>query len=375
MPEIYKGIVRPILDRIHHSEEMHAAARYGLHLAERIPGGLKLVEQFAYERKQFTDPRLYTRVGSVYLDNPTMVGAGWDKKGIAVEALYRLGASAVEVGAVLPYKQYGNKKPRQFMLASGVAVNWLGFNAPGMFDVEKNLARYQDKGIPIGINVGINKEIDKDAPRMYGLVIETLYDKAQFFVLNVSSPNTPGLRERQQKEELNEIVQASKEAMRRKGEEKDLYVKVSPDANNNIIDGVIQVVLDNKLTGIVATNTTNNPEIKGKYGKKWKTEQGGLSGDDKDYRRMATEKVAYIYRATKGAIDIIGVGGVKDTRTALEKIQAGASAVQVVTAIRGEGTTVFVRINQGLVTHMEKEGIDSIRQLRGTTAAKNLWQV
>jgi len=126
--------------------------------------------------------------------------------------------------------------------------------------------------------------------------------------------------------------------------------------------------LDNGLTGIIATNTTINPDIKAKYGEWWRNEAGGLSGDDPDYRKLATEKVAYIYRETKGKIDIIGVGGVKDAQTALEKIKAGAKVVQVVTGIRGEGTALPGRINRGIVSYMEKEGVKNIQELVGIEA-------
>ena len=124
-------------------------------------------------------------------------------------------------------------------------------------------------------------------------------------------------------------------------------------------------MLAHGLTGIIATNTTNSPEIKATYGERWRNEAGGISGDDPAFRALATEKVAYIYQATHGAITIIGVGGVKDAATALEKIKAGATVVQVVTGIRGEGTAIAGRINRGLVAYMEKEGVNSISELVG----------
>jgi dihydroorotate dehydrogenase len=128
--------------------------------------------------------------------------------------------------------------------------------------------------------------------------------------------------------------------------------------------------LTNSLTGIIASNTTINPDIKAKYGEQWRNEAGGLSGDDPNYRKMATEQVAHIYRETKGCIDIIGVGGVKDAQTALEKIKAGAKVVQVVTAIRGEGTVLPGRINRGIVSYMEKAGVKNIGELIGVDVAK-----
>ena len=172
-----------------------------------------------------------------------------------------------------------------------------------------------------------------------------MYPYAAYFALNVSSPNTPGLRALQDKKPLTDIVQVVNETM---GTEhgwhrKPLFVKIAPELTAGAIDDVIEVVLENGLTGIIAANTTINP----------------------DYRRMATEKVAHIYQQTKGKVDIIGVGGVKDAQTALEKIKAGAKVVQVVTGIRGEGTALPGRINRGIVVFMDKEGVRSVQELVG----------
>ncbi len=362
---MYKEIIDPVLMRLD-SETWHTRAKEALHLAEATPFTLKLLEQFADRHHRFTDERLNVVLGGVKLDNPVVVGAGWDKAGRAVKALHTLGFSGVEVGTVVAYPQVGNPKPRQFMLAPGVTINRLGFNSPGMEVVAHNLERYKGSGIPIGISLGKNKEIAvEDAPQAHATVAEELYEYAAYFAINVSSPNTPGLRELQDKKPLTDIVQAVNETMDRMGGRKPLFVKIAPELSHGAVDDVIKVVLENGLTGIIATNTTINPDIKAKYGERWRDEAGGLSGDDTDYRKMATEKVAYIYRETKGKIDIIGVGGVKDAQTALEKIKAGAKVVQVVTGIRGEGTAVPGRINRGLVEYMEKEGIRNIHELIG----------
>ncbi len=195
-------------------------------------------------------------------------------------------------------------------------------------------------------------------------VTERLYNEASYFVVNVSSPNTPGLRELQDKEALTDIVQAVNSVMDSKGRRKPLFVKIAPDLTDTAVNDVIQVVLDNGLTGIIATNTTNNDQIKGKHGKAG--EMGGISGDNPDFRRMATEKVAHIRRVAGDSLEIIGVGGIKDTTTALEKIKSGARLIQVVTAIRGEGTTLPGKINRGLVEYMEQEGIDHLNELVGS---------
>ena len=366
--DMYKEIIDPALMKLD-SETWHTRAREALHLAEATPFTLKLLEQFADRHHRFTDERLNVVLGGVKLDNPVVVGAGWDKAGRAVKALCTLGFSGVEVGTVVAYPQEGNPKPRQFMLAPGVTLNRLGFNSPGMEAVAHNLERYKESGIPIGISLGKNKEVAvEDIPQAHATVAEKLYASAAYFTINVSSPNTPGLRALQDKKPLTDIVQAVNETMDRMGGRKPLFVKIAPELSHEAVGDVIDVILDNGLTGIIATNTTINPDIKAKYGERWRNEAGGLSGDDPDYRKLATEKVAYIYRETKGKIDIIGVGGVKDAQTALEKIKAGAKVVQVVTGIRGEGTALPGRINRGIVSYMEKEGVKNIQELVGIEA-------
>lgn len=364
--DMYKEVIEPILTKLD-SEAWHTRAGEALHLAEATPFTLKLVEQFADKHHRCTDKRLQVALGRIELDNPVMVGAGWDKAGRAVKGLYTLGFSGVEVGTVVTYPQEGNPKPRQFMLAPGVTLNRLGFNSPGMEAVAHNLERYKGSGIPIGISLGKNKEVPpEDAPQAHATVTERLYDQAAYFAINVSSPNTPGLRALQDKKPLTDLVQAVNETMDSKGARKPLFVKIAPELAAGAIDDIIQVVLDNGLTGIIATNTTIHPDIKARYGERWRNEAGGISGDDQYYRQMATEQVAYIYRQTHGEIDIIGVGGVKDAQTALEKIKAGAKVVQVVTGIRGEGTALPGRINRGIIAYMEIEGIKNIHDLVGT---------
>jgi len=362
---MFKEFIDPVLMRLD-SETWHTRAREALHLAEATPFTLKLLEQFANHHRRFADERLRVVLGEIELDNPVLVGAGWDKAGRAVKALHTLGFSGVEVGTVVAHPQEGNPKPRQFMLAPGVTLNRLGFNSPGMEAVAHNLERYNESGIPIGISLGKNKEVPaEDAPHAHATVAERLYNFAAYFAINVSSPNTPGLRALQDKKPLTDIVQAVNETMDSMGGRKPLFVKIAPELSPGAIDDVIEVVLDNGLTGIIATNTTVNPDIKAKYGERWRNEAGGLSGNDPDYRRMATEKVAHIYRQTQGKIDIIGVGGVKDAQTALEKMRAGAKVVQVVTGMRGEGTAIAGRINRGIVDFMEKEGVKSVQELVG----------
>lgn len=361
----YKKVINPILDHLD-SETWHTYVRDALHLAEISPITLKITELIAFGGNRIKDERLTSNVAGITFENPVMVGAGWDKKGKAIKGLYALGFAGVEIPALLK-AQPGNPRPRQFSVGPGVIIQHLGFNTPGAYAIKKNLAIYKNSGIPIGIGLAKNKETsDKDAPEEYAKVAKILYDEGDYFVINVSSPNTPGLKRLQGKGPLTKIVQAVIKALEEKGGRKPLFVKVAPELTHEEMDDIIDVVLSNKLTGIIAVNTWASPNIKAKYGERWRNQPGGLSGDDKDYRKLATEQVKYIYKKTKGKIVIIGVGAIKDAPTALERIKAGASLIQVVVAIRGEGPSVAANINRGLLEYMQKHKIKNIQNLVGT---------
>jgi len=362
---MYKRIISPILDRLD-SETWHNIARESIHYAEISPLFLRFLEFFNYGYKRLTDKRLGVNIAGVNFDNPITVGAGWDKYGRAVKGLWHLGFSGIEVGTVVLHPQPGNPKPRQFMIAPGVAINWLGFNSPGIDQIKINLNRYKNSGIPIGISIGKNKEIEeKEIAWAHKVVAEDLYEHASYFAVNVSSPNTPGLRKLQDKAPLTEIVKSVKSSMRGKIK-KPIFIKIAPELSISAVDDVIGVALDNRLSGIIASNTTINPQIKYKYGEKWKDSPGGLSGDDPEYRKMVNDQIKHIYRQAGDKLEIIGVGGIKDTATAIEKIVAGAKLLQIVTAIRGEGPSVAGKINAGLLNFMLKEGIKNISELVGS---------
>ena len=362
---IYKHLVLPLLDRLD-SETWHERVKHGLHTVEQVPLGPEFLEILAWKGRRVVDPRLKVSLAGVQLENPLIVGAGWDKSGISVRALYALGFASVEVGTVTPRPQPGNPRPRQFVLSSGVVINRLGFNNPGADVVAANLESYKSDNIPVGISIGKNKDDPEDrAPLAYAEVVRKLYPYGSYFVINVSSPNTPGLRSLQRKEALLSIAQAVLDVMDSYGARKPLLIKIAPELSYQEVDEILDVVLQLKLAGVVATNTVALGEVKARYGEGWRLQPGGLSGDDEVFRRMSTSKVAYIYSQTKGSIDIIGVGGVKDAHTALEKILAGATAVQVVTAIRSEGLAVAARTNLGLLEWLDKNGVKSISNAVG----------
>lgn len=362
---IYKTFVRPVLDRLD-SETWHANARELMRLCERSPLGLGLLELASGGRVR--DERLAVTVAGMSFENPLMVGAGWDKSARSVRALHSIGFAGVEVGSVVKRPQGGNPRPRQFMATPGVCVNSLGLNSPGMETVYRNLLRYGTLDFPVGINLGINSGTShRDAPGEYAEVCARFRDRASYFAVNVSSPNTPGLRKLQNRDELEAVVAAVKESMEDgTGNEKPVFVKISPDLSPGAVDDVAGVVIDRGISGIIATNTTADPSLKGKYGKRWRDVPGGLSGNDPEYRRLSTSVISHVYGSTGGRVEIIGAGGVCDADSAVEKLAAGASALQVVTGLRGEGLCVANSINRGILRFMERNGIRSVGEITGS---------
>jgi dihydroorotate dehydrogenase len=192
-----------------------------------------------------------------------------------------------------------------------------------------------------------------------------MYSFASYFTINVSSPNTPGLRQLQYKGPLQEIVKASIEAMEECGGRKPLFIKIAPDMTFDAILDVLGVVEEFGLTGVVATNTTNNPDIKKIIGEKWGSEMGGLSGNLEEYRQMVLNIISFIFKETKGKKVIIGSGGVSTAQDAINMLRAGASMVQVVSAIRGVGPTVAHDLQKGIINELDKVGAKSVKDIVG----------
>ena len=368
----YKTFVRPLLDRLD-SETWHLNVKELMHLCEFSGLTLRLLELISSGGSRVRDKRLGVTVAGVPFETPLIVGAGWDKTARAVRALYSVGFAGVEVGSVVERPQRGNPKPRQFMVTPDVCLNSLGLNSPGMDAVFRNLMWYGRLDMPVGVNLGINFDVThEDAPRSYAAVSRKFRDAAAYFVLNVSSPNTPGLRKLQGRDRLEAIIQAVRESLGDSSRAKPLFVKISPDLTTEAIDDVIKVVIDSGISGIIATNTTDNRFVKEKYGTKWKDLPGGISGNDFEYKALSTSIISHIYRTTGGEVEIIGVGGVCDTASALEKLCAGAKAVQIVTGLRGEGLSIANSINKGLLRFMDENGIDSLSEITGSDHVVNL---
>lgn len=311
--------------------------------------------------------------------NPIGLAAGMDKYAAAVPAWAALGFGFSELGGVTWHAQPGNPPPRLFRaVAQKAIVNRMGFNNPGAEALAQNLARWRASGRwpnhPVGINLGKSKitPLEK-AAEDYANSFRVLLPHADFFVVNVSSPNTPNLRKLQDKAALEEIIAAMVEVQSsqpRVQSPKPMLVKVAPDLSFGALDEIVELTMTRGLAGIVATNTTiGRPETKDETARRVYTENGGLSG--RPLRQRSTEVVRHLFKQAKGKLPIIGVGGVFDAADAWEKITAGASLIQLYTGLVYGGPTVLKEIVQGLVARMEAAGFKTCSEAVGTRSTNH----
>jgi dihydroorotate dehydrogenase, subfamily 2 len=294
---------------------------------------------------------LAREVFGLQFDNPIGLAAGFDKNARYLNELEALGFGFVEIGTVTPRPQAGNETPRLFRLPKDRAlINRMGFNNDGVSAVAKRLKDWKEKrsSLIIGGNIGKNKVTpNEEAYKDYEICFRELFDWVDYFVVNVSSPNTPGLRELQEKDSLRKILSHLQTINRQQNKPKPLLLKIAPDLTWNQIDDVIELALEIKLDGLVAANTTisreqlkTSPEVLKTIG------AGGLSGAP--VRERATEVVRYIAQNTQQQIPIIASGGVFTAADAREKLEAGASLVQVYTGFIYEGPSIVKKICDGL---------------------------
>ncbi|XP_004625867.1 dihydroorotate dehydrogenase (quinone), mitochondrial isoform X1 [Octodon degus] len=302
--------------------------------------------------------------------NPVGIAAGFDKHGEAVDGLFKLGFGFVEVGSVTPQPQEGNPRPRIFRLPEDKAViNRCGFNSQGLLAVERRLRARQQRqtrltadGLPLGINLGKNKT-SQDAAADYAEGIRVLGPLADYLVVNVSSPNTPGLRSLQGKAELRRLltkVLQERDALRR-AQKPAVLLKIAPDLTAQDKEDIASVVRELGIDGLIVTNTTvSRPAgLQGAL----RTETGGLSG--KPLRDLSTQMIREMYALTQGRIPIIGVGGVSSGQDAMDKIQAGASLVQLYTALTYGGPPVVGRVKRELEALLKEQGFSTVTEAIG----------
>ncbi|XP_063023659.1 dihydroorotate dehydrogenase (quinone), mitochondrial [Melospiza melodia melodia] len=315
-------------------------------------------------------PALEVRVFGQRFRNPLGLAAGFDKQCEAVDGLYKMGFGFVEVGTVTPKPQEGNPKPRVFRLAEDEAViNRYGFNSHGHVVVERRLRARQETqirltaaGMPLGVNLGKNKS-STDAAADYVAGVRTLGPLADYLVVNVSSPNTPGLRDLQGKAELRDLL--SKVLVERDllpcKQKPALLVKIAPDLTAQDKQDIASVVCELGVDGLIVSNTTvSRPSG---LRSRQRTEPGGLSG--KPLRELSTQTIRDMYALTQGRVPIVGVGGVSSGQDALEKIRAGASLVQLYTALVFHGPPVVGTVKRELEELLRQQGFKSVMEAVG----------
>jgi dihydroorotate dehydrogenase len=311
-----------------------------------------------------TSPRLRTRLAGLELPNPVGLAAGFDKNARAVPALLAAGFGLVEVGAVTPLAQPGNKRPRMFRLpAEGAAINRFGFNNDGAAAVARRLAARPPGGV-VGINLGANRD-SPDRAADFAAVLRVCGPFVDFATVNVSSPNTAGLRDLQGTGALSPLlagVLAARDALPRRI---PLFLKIAPDLDDAQIAAIAAAALAAPVDGIVATNTTTARDgLTGRHA----AQAGGLSG--RPLRARATRVLARLWLETGGAMPLIGVGGVASAEDAWTRIAAGATAVQLYTALGYQGLSLAPRIARGLDALAERHGLTRLAEATGQDAAR-----
>jgi len=337
-------IIKPLLFQFD-PEEIHHVVTGGLRAANRIWG----VKNLLKNSFQLEDSRLEREVFGLKFKNPLGLAAGFDKNASLVEELAEFGFGFIEIGTVTPLPQQGNEKPRMFRLPKDEAlINRMGFNNQGVDVVAHRLSRIDRKGLIIGGNIGKNKITpNEDALGDYIKCFDRLFDVVDYFVVNVSSPNTPGLRELQEKEPLKNILNTLQQRNLKNDISRPILLKIAPDLSNSQLDDIIEIVIETKIAGVIATNTTISREGLTSE-EKLKNESGGLSG--KPLAKRSTEVIRYLSEHSNKAFAIIGVGGIHSAKDALEKIDAGASLVQIYTGFIYEGPGIVKRILKGLLS-------------------------
>lgn len=361
---VYRSLVRPILFRLP-PESAHELALHFLPLIKNFIG------------RPFESPILATDLFNLCFRNPVGLAAGFDKDGIALEALSALGFGFIEAGTVTLHPQPGNPKPRMFRLAADQAlINRAGFNNAGAAAFARRVEHRRPDCV-LGISIGKSKITPlEEATGDYLASFELVYKLAGYVAINVSSPNTPQLRELQQSEQLTSLLVALQTRNRELQKMHDrpapvpLLVKISPDLERRDLEMIVDVIQRLQIDGIIATNTTvSRDNLRTDRSRVDACGAGGLSG--KPLANRATQMIAELYGLTGGRIPLIGVGGIFTAEDAWEKICAGASLVQLYTGFIYKGPRIVRQINEELVEILRREGFTSIEQAVGSRA-KNL---
>ena len=336
---MYK-FIKPLLFQFN-PENIHHFVTGSLSVVNRIWGVKSLMKNIF----QLTDSRLEREVMGLKFKNPVGLAAGFDKNADLVEELAAFGFGFIEIGTVTPLPQPGNDKPRMFRLpADNGLINRMGFNNQGVDVVAARLSRVKRNGLVIGGNIGKNKITpNEDAVSDYIKCFDRLFDVVDYFVVNVSSPNTPGLRELQEKEPLKKILNTLQQRNKKNDISRPILLKIAPDLSESQLDDIIEIVQETNIAGVVATNTTISRDGL-VSAEALKIEAGGLSG--KPLTQRSTEVIRYLSEKSKKSFVIIGVGGIHSPEDAIEKLEAGASLIQLYTGFIYEGPGLVKKINK-----------------------------
>ena len=340
----YKKYIFPVLSK-YDPETIHYRAMDALTLAYCIPGVPFVLRSLFSVR----DKRLERTVFGITFPNPVGLAAGFDKNGIWTDELETLGFGFVEIGTVTPKPQLGNDKPRLFRLKPDEAViNRMGFNNEGSVKAAQALSK-RNSSLIIGGNIGKNKLTENmDAVLDYLQAFHDLYEVVDYFVVNVSSPNTPGLRELQEKEPLIYLLKRLMQENAQKPTPKPILLKIAPDLTDSQLDDIIDIAVKTKIAGVIATNTTiARSGLKTPDEEIQKIGMGGLSG--KPLKTRSTEVIRYLAEKGQKQFAIIGVGGIYTAEDALEKLEAGADLIQVYSGFIYEGPAIAKNICKGLL--------------------------
>ena len=299
---------------------------------------------------------LSTKLFGKDISNPIGLAAGFDKSAEVYNEIFKLGFGFAEVGTVTPKAQYGNEKPRVFRLTKDNAlINRLGFNNDGSDVVKKRIENNTPSNL-LGINIGPNK-ITKDMLDDFLKCAEIFFPLGDYITINISSPNTPGLRDFHKEEVLRKLLSKINLIREKSNFNKFFLLKISPDLDNSYVDGITKLILEFKIDGVILTNTTE--KNRDTLVDEKKNEIGGLSGQP--LQDLSTEFVKKFYKELKGQIPIVGVGGIDSGESAFEKFAAGASAVQLYTGLIYKGPTIIKEIKKELIEISKKRGFKNIK--------------
>jgi len=344
---MYKYILKPFFFCFPPETIHHLVFRW-LHRLFRIPGVPAITRSLFVVK----DKRLERTLFGITFPNPVGLAAGFDKDAKLIDELGAFGFGHIEIGTLTPKAQPGNDSPRMFRLPADQAlINRMGFNNEGVDAAVDRLKKRKTKVI-VGGNIGKNKLTSaEDAVSDYEQAFETLFPYVDYFVLNVSSPNTPGLRALQDKEPLKLLLQHIKKRNDAKFAPKPILLKIAPDLTNEQLDDIIELVKLTGINGVIATNTTiSRAGLNTPTGDVEHAGAGGLSGQP--LKERSTEVIRYLCKQSGNAFPVIGVGGIHSAEDAIEKLNAGASLVQVYTGFIYEGPAIAKRINAGILAKM-----------------------